>query len=166
MEFHKPSVWLRLLWKTFRGPSHGLNQCEQLNMEDLFHQDMSIIVQRFRGQWSRQREERYLRKEIRRRALRGFVASCLAVVSRSFPGDFVEDYFQDRPIKKPTFWGHDDSYSSFVTPEVDVFLCPLSGSDYTKRNKDVNTLIMLFNKQKKHISNVLILLRKIFKLFP
>ena len=70
MEFHKPSVWFRLLWKTFRGPSHGLNQCAQLNMEDLFRQDMSIIVQRFRGQWSRQREERCLKAEIRRRAPR------------------------------------------------------------------------------------------------
>jgi hypothetical protein len=123
MEFHKPSEWLGLLWKTYRGPSRKLSPCEQANMEDLFGRDLSKIVSEYRGQWYCQKGLHYLKAKLRRIALRGLLSSLLLTIRGRTPEGYEKDYFRDKPIIKPLFYG-DDSYAPFVPPEVDVFLTP------------------------------------------
>lgn len=125
MEFHTPSEWLRLLWKTFRRPSRKLSPCEQANMEDLFRRDLSKIVSEYRGQWYCQKGLRYRKARLRRIALRGFLSSLLLTIRRRTPEGYEKDYFRDKPIIKPLFYG-DDSFASSVPPEIDVFICPSS----------------------------------------
>lgn len=98
MQSHTVKEWLGLLWETFQPQWRPLDEWEQQCKGLTRGQDLNTVVQKFRGQSYDQVKLRYLKAEVRRRALRGFWNSVLSANWQSNQKDL--DHFEDRPPTK------------------------------------------------------------------
>lgn len=71
MQSHTVKEWLGLLWETFRPQQRPLDGWEQQCKAFLPEEDLNTVVRKFRGRLYDQVKLRYVRAEVRRRALRG-----------------------------------------------------------------------------------------------
>jgi len=99
LERHSLKDWLELLWITVRPARRRLLPVQRLDKTDLLTLDRYIIERIYHGIWFDRTRGRYLKAELRRRALRAIRALLFQGIWPGKPNRFVG--FGDHSADKP-----------------------------------------------------------------